>query len=234
MQTRHAVLFDLDGTLLDTAPDLAGAINELRADRGLEHLPLAELAPMCSLGGRGMLSKGLGLTPADADYADMSRVFIERYHQRMSRETAPFAGMRELIRTIAANSHAWGVVTNKAEALALPLMDAMAFDPAPGCVIGGDSAGIAKPDPAPLFMACEQLGVNAADCIYIGDSERDIAAGRNAGMATIGVTYGYIPPDDDIHAWQANILVNTVAELPVTIEQLIAQIAPCPLDRSIS
>jgi len=222
-EIRRAVLFDLDGTLLDTAPDLAGAVNDMRVDRGLARLPLADLAPMCSFGGRGMLGKGLGLAPEDDGYGETFDAFVERYRQRMTRDTRPFTGMRDLIRDIDAAGYAWGVVTNKMEALAVPLMDAMAFDPVPGCVVGGDSAGVAKPDPAPLFLACDQLGVSTTDCIYIGDSDRDIDAGRAAGMATIGTAYGYIPPGDDIHGWQADRVVEDVAGLLAAITALMAQ-----------
>lgn len=220
--TQRAVLFDLDGTLLDTAPDLAGAINEMREERGLEPLPLSELAPMCSFGGRGMLARGLDLKPENDAYRGAYEAFVERYRQRMTRDTRPFDGMRDVVRQLVGAGSTWGVVTNKIEALAVPLMQSMAFEPEPGCVIGGDTAGVAKPDPAPMFMACERLGVAAARCIYIGDSDRDIAAGRAAGMATIGVAYGYIPPGDDIHQWQADAVVETVDELTAAIDHLHA------------
>ncbi|MES1952656.1 phosphoglycolate phosphatase [Salinisphaera sp. S4-8] len=223
LQAFDAVLFDLDGTLLDTAPDLAGAINDMRAELGLDAMPLSELARMCSFGGRGMLGKGLDLTPEDADYRANYDRFIETYRARMTRDTQPFDGMREFVRQLADSGLAWGVVTNKLEALALPLMTHMDFDPPPGCVIGGDSAGVAKPDPAPMYLACERIGVDATRCVYIGDSDRDIEAGRVAGMATIGVAYGYIPPGDDIHGWQADVVVDTVAGLRAALEQLDAQ-----------
>ena len=131
-----------------------------------------------------------------------------------------YDGMRELVRELTEAGCAWGVITNKMEALALPLMTHMAFDPAPACVIGGDSAGVAKPDPAPMYLACKRIGVDPTRCIYVGDSDRDVAAGRAAGMATIGVAYGYIPPGDDIHGWNADVVVNTVADLLPAIERL--------------
>ncbi|GAB3682629.1 HAD family hydrolase [Salinisphaera aquimarina] len=222
---KRAVLFDLDGTLLDTAPDLAGAINDMRVERGLEPLPLAELAPLCSFGGRGMLGKGLDLTPEHDSYSATYDAFIEAYRSRMTRDSRPYPGMRELLRDVAVADTLWGVITNKTEALALPLMAHMAFDPAPACVIGGDTAGVAKPDPAPMYLACERIGVEPTRCIYIGDSDRDIAAGRAAGMATIGVAYGYIPPGDDIHGWRADCVVESVAELPAAIQQLQQRIS---------
>lgn len=216
----RAVLFDLDGTLLDTAPDLAGALNDMRAERGLDALPLSELAPMCSFGGRGMLARGLGLKPEDAAYRQTYHAFIETYRGRMTRDTRPFPGMRDLVVALQDAGWAWGVVTNKIEALARPLMDFIAFEPGPGCVIGGDSAGVAKPDPAPLFLACERIGVPPERCIYIGDSDRDIAAGRAAGMPTIGVAYGYIPPEDDIHDWRADHIAHAVEDLLGAIQSL--------------
>ncbi|MES1926902.1 HAD-IA family hydrolase [Salinisphaera sp. T31B1] len=215
-----AVLFDLDGTLVDTAPDLAGAVNDMRVERGLDPLPLAELAPLCSFGGRGMLGKGLDLTPEHAAYAETYDAFIEAYRARMTRESRAFEGMRKLVADIVAGGDIWGVITNKTEALARPLMDHLDFDPPPACVIGGDSAGVAKPDPAPMFMACRQIFVDPTDCIYVGDSDRDVAAGRAAGMATIAVAYGYIPVGDDIHGWNADIVVDRVADLRSAIHTL--------------
>jgi len=220
-KTLQAVLFDLDGTLLDTAPDLAGTINDMRHQRGLPAMPLSELTPMCSFGGRGMLGKGLGLRADDEAYRTAYEAFIELYRARMTRDTRPFAGMRELLRDIVASGCQWGVITNKMESLAIPLMAHMAFDPAPACVIGGDSAGVAKPDPAPMFLACERIGVDPARCVYVGDSDRDIAAGRAAGMATVGVAYGYIPPGEDIHDWNANVVVDNVADLMPAIQRLM-------------
>ncbi len=220
----HAVFFDLDGTLLDTAPDLAAAVNELRADAGRAPLPLAQLAPLCSFGARGLLEEGLGLMPDSDGYRETYRDFIERYRARMTQDTRPFEGMRGVIRQIADSGWHWGVITNKLESLALPIMRAMAFDPPPACVVGGDSAARAKPDPAPMFLACERAGLDAAGCIYVGDSSRDIEAGRAAGMQTIGVSFGYIPPDDDIQTWNATIVVETVAQLGPAIADLQARL----------
>lgn len=220
-----AVLFDLDGTLVDTAPDLAGAVNDMRVERGFEAMPLADLAPLCSFGGRGMLGKGLDMRPEHDDYPATYDAFIEAYRLRMTRESRPYDGMRKLVREIVADGAIWGVITNKTEALARPLMDFLDFDPPPACVIGGDSAGVAKPDPAPMHMACRQIFVDAAHCIYVGDSDRDMDAGRAAGMATIAVAYGYIPPDEDIQSWDADIVVHSVAELGPAIQALRQKIS---------
>lgn len=217
---QRAVLFDLDGTILHTAPDLAGALNDMRIERGLALMPVEDLAPMCSYGGRGMLGKGLDLKPEDAEYAAHYEAFIEAYRLRMTRETLPYNGIRDLMRALHAEGIGWGVVTNKSEALAIPLMEAMAFDPAPGCVVGGDTAGVAKPDPAPILLACERMGVDPGQCIYVGDSDRDMDAGHAAGMPTIGVAYGYVPVDDDVNDWPADAIVSSVAELAGAINRL--------------
>lgn len=218
--TNRAVLFDLDGTLLHTAPDLAGAVNDMRMERGLAPMPVDDLAPLCSFGGRGMLGAGLDLKPEDAAYAAAYDAFIEAYRRRMSRDTRPYDGIRELIRSLQAQDIGWGVVTNKAERLAVPLMEAMAFDPTPGCIVGGDTAGVTKPDPASILLACERMGVDPAACLYVGDSDRDMAAGRAAGMPTIGIAYGYVPVGESAHDWGADRVVATVAELGTAISHL--------------
>ncbi|CAN0078821.1 unnamed protein product [Chrysoparadoxa australica] len=219
--SRHGVLLDLDGTLLDTAPDLAGALNDLRRDRGMTPLPLAALRHTASMGGRGMLARGLGLTPDDPDYSGAYTNFLTCYRKRLTDTVQPFPGIRAALAEIAAAGHAWGVVTNKMLALAEPLMTAMAFSPPPACVIGGDSAPRAKPHPDPLLLACEQLGLAPTDCVYVGDSDRDIAAGRAAGMPTIGVLYGYFDGDEDVAGWGADQLITQASELPAAVANLL-------------
>lgn len=215
-----SVLFDLDGTLMHTAPDLVGALNDMRVADGLDPLPLEVLAPYCSYGGRGLLGRGFDLTPDDDGYRAAYDRFIARYRERMTWESRPYDGIRELVARLAAEKQPWGVVTNKVEALAVPLIEFTAFDPAPGCVIGGDTAGVAKPDPRPILLACERMGVTPEQCIYVGDSDRDILAGRAAGMATIAAGYGYVPVDDDIAKWEADAVVDTPAELWDAIQRL--------------
>lgn len=211
--TRRAVLFDLDGTLLDTAPDLAGAVNDLRAEAGYDALPLSELAPMCSYGARGMLQAGLDLIPDDTAYRSTYNKFIDYYRARMTRETRPFDGMREVIAQIVDRGWQWGVVTNKTESLALPIMDTMAFDPPPACIVGGDSVAHPKPEPDSILLACERANLDPNQCIYIGDSARDMQAGAAAGMPRIAVGFGYIPAGDDIHIWDSTHVAKTVGEM---------------------
>lgn len=222
--SKKAVLFDLDGTLLDTAPDLTGAVNELRMESGLDALPQAQLAPMCSYGARGMLLAGLDMQQDDPGYADAHARFLDLYRARMTRDTRPFEGMRDVVRRIVDSGWHWGVVTNKAIALARPIMEAMAFDPAPACVVGGDEVARLKPDPASILLACERAELDPAACIYIGDSARDMQAGQAAGMVTIAVGFGYIPADDNVHAWAATRVVDTVTAMDAAISELQQQL----------
>lgn len=214
------VLLDLDGTLLDTAPDLAGAVNALRGERGLAPLPVADLRPLCSWGARGMLRGGLDVQPEDPGYAALRERFIDLYRARLTEATAPFPGMREALAELARDGWAWGVVTNKFESLAAPLVRAMAFEPPPACVVGGDSAPHPKPHPASLLMACEIAGLAPAACVYVGDSARDIAAGQAAGMGTVAAAYGYIEGDDAAEDWSADVMIHDPAELPAAVAEL--------------
>lgn len=208
MSHKPGVLLDLDGTLIDTAPDLAAAANAVRNRRGLDSLPLAQLRNHSSRGARGMLGAALELTPGDSGYESARHEFLTHYRERLTAESRPFPGMCRALTALAGHGLAWGVVTNKLEVYAVPLIEAMAFDPPPACIIGGDTAGIAKPNPAPLLLGCERAGLNPDVSIYVGDSERDIAAGRAAGMYTIGVTYGYFDAAEPIETWGADHLIE--------------------------
>lgn len=223
MNKQPGVLLDLDGTLIDTAPDLAGAANALRDERGMPPLPFEELRNQCSFGARGMLRAALGLEAGHGDYDSARQQFLERYRARLTAESRPFAGMRKALSTLADHGVVWGVVTNKVEAYALPLMDALAFEPRPACVIGGDSAGAPKPDPAPLFLGCKHAGLTPQNTVYVGDSDRDITAGHAAGMRTIGVRYGYFEPDEPLESWGADCWIAHPDELAATVLRLLAQ-----------
>lgn len=217
-----AVLLDLDGTLLDTAPDLIAAVNVLQRERGMPESPLAELRHLASWGARGMLAGAMDLHPGDEDYEHNRVRFIDLYTENMTVHTQPFPGMRNVFKRLAEKNIVWGVVTNKYERLAVPLMETMAFDPPPVCVVGGDSAGKPKPDPAPLYLACERAGLNPEECIYVGDSDRDITAGRAAGMFTIAVSFGYISDGEDLAAWKADAVVDSADEMETVINGLCA------------
>ena len=186
-----AVLFDLDGTLADTAPDLAAALNRVRAARALPALPLAELRPMASHGARGLLQVGFGVGPGDAEFETLRVEFLACYAQAICVHTRLYDGMQALLEALGQRALPWGIVTNKASALTTPLLDALALDPAPGCVVCGDTTARPKPAPDPLLHAAALLGVEATACVYLGDDLRDMQAARAAGMTAAAVAYGY-------------------------------------------
>ncbi|MBU3695020.1 MAG: phosphoglycolate phosphatase [Rhodocyclaceae bacterium] len=209
----EAVFFDLDGTFADTAPDLAAAANSLRADRGLEPLPLERLRPMASHGARGMLGEALGLTPQDEAYAATAEVFLQRYEAALCVHTVVFDGLWPVVDALEARGLAWGIVTNKAMRFAGPLCRALGIEGRAAAVVGGDTTPHAKPHPAPLLHAASVARVEPGGCIYVGDDLRDVQAGRAAGMRTVAVAYGYNGKGDPPDAWGADHLVMTPAEL---------------------
>jgi phosphoglycolate phosphatase len=203
----RAVLFDLDGTFADTAPDLAHAMNMMRAARELPPVPLAATRPVTSTGARGMLGVGFGIAPDHPDYRAMREEFLQLYSQNLCRETRLFPGMDDLLAAFDAQDIRWGIVTNKAERLAKPLIEALRVGARCACVIGGDTAGRMKPHPDPLLKACEHIEIGPEHCAYVGDDRRDIEAARAAGMVSIAVRYGYLnggDPDD----WGADFVVD--------------------------
>lgn len=208
-----AVLFDLDGTLIDSAPDLGGAADKMRVDRGLPSLPFAQYRPRVGAGARGMLDVAFGMTPDHPDYPVMREEFFQNYERRLTEETRAFDGVPELIDTIVGQGLAWGIVTNKNMRFTAPLVQQMPLLAAAGTVVGGDTMPHAKPHPAPLLEAARQLGLAPGDCLYVGDDERDIVAGRAAGMATVAATYGYLGSRAEALAWGADAQIDSPSEL---------------------
>jgi phosphoglycolate phosphatase len=208
-----AVLFDLDGTLADTAPDLGYALNRQRVARGMPELPIEAVRAHASSGARGLLKAGFNLNPEDPGYEAMREEFLDFYAQNLARESDLFPGMASLLGRIEAMGLRWGVVTNKAERFTLPLLRLMGLFDRAAVVICGDTTPHAKPHPAPLLAAMERLAVPAADCIYVGDDERDVRAGQAAGMPVIVARYGYLgsgtPPED----WGADGFIDSPMEL---------------------
>ncbi|MFM8624758.1 MAG: HAD-IA family hydrolase, partial [Betaproteobacteria bacterium] len=188
----RAVLFDLDGTLIDSAPDLGAAADKMRTDRGLPSLPLDQYRPMAGAGARGMISVAFGHGPDHPDYEALKTEFLNNYEVCMTDRTRAFEGVAELLEAMGQMGLAWGVVTNKMERFALPLTQHMLLFARAGAVIGGDTTPHAKPHPAPLLEAARRLDLSPAHCIYVGDDERDIVAGRAAGMVTVAARYGYL------------------------------------------
>jgi 2-phosphoglycolate phosphatase len=207
----QAVLFDLDGTFADTAPDLGYAVNVMRAARGLEAVPEARTRPVTSSGARGLLGAGFGITPEHADYAAMRDEFLDIYEANLCRATRLFDGMAELLSALESRGITWGIVTNKAERFALPLMRQLGYGGRAACVIGGDTTGRLKPHPEPLYAAARAIGKAPASCLYVGDDLRDVQAGRAAGMKTLAVRYGYLNGSDPA-SWGADAVIDTPLE----------------------
>lgn len=207
----RAVLFDLDGTLIDSAEDLGRAANAMRADRGLATLPLAQYRPHGGSGARGMLGQAFDVAPGQPGYDELKHEFLDRYEGLMHDSTRPFLGVEAELAGLATGGLAWGIVTNKAERFALPLVAALHLGAA--AVVGGDTTGHAKPHPAPLLEAARRLGVPPAACLYVGDDERDIQAGRAAGMATAVAAWGYLGAQAQHERWGADIELAAPGEL---------------------
>lgn len=203
-----AVLFDLDGTLADTAPDLAAALNRVRGARGLAPVPEARLRSSSSHGARGLLGAGMGVTPEHPDYPTLRDAFLVQYEAALCVATTLFAEVDALLDAIEARSLKWGIVTNKATRYTAPLLDLLGLGGRPGTVVCGDTTPYAKPHPAPLLAAAEQLGVAPERCVYVGDAERDVAAGIAAGMHTIVARYGYIEAHEAPETWPADGLID--------------------------
>ena len=209
----QAVLFDLDGTLADTAGDLGGALNTLRVARGLAPLPLADLRPYASAGARGLIGVGLDLHPGDAEFEPTRLAFLEAYLACLADTTALFEGMAELLDQLEARGLKWGVVTNKPHRFTVPVMQGLGLMARAGSVISGDSTAHAKPHPLPLLTACEQLGVQPERCLYVGDDLRDIQAAQAAQMPSAAAAWGYIGHNGEIDSWGADVIAAQPLDL---------------------
>lgn len=214
-QDVKAVLFDLDGTLIDSAPDLGAAADKMRVDRGLPSLPLEKYRPMAGAGARGMLGVAFGITPEHPDFAEMREEFFRNYESCMTQRTYVFEGVKQLIESLVQRDVAWGVVTNKSMRFAGPLTRGMPLFSTARAVVGGDSTPHPKPHPAPLLEAARLVGVRPIECVYVGDDVRDVQAGKAAGMATVAATYGYLGTTD-VKEWGADVHIETpLALLPL-------------------
>jgi phosphoglycolate phosphatase len=215
----QAILFDLDGTLADTAPDLAQALNKLRLERGLEPAPYESLRPYASAGARGLIGAGLGLTPEADEYEALRIAFLNNYEAAMAVHSRLFDGVPDLLAQLDRSGIAWGIVTNKAMRFTNPLVPMIGLGHA-ACVVSGDTTPHAKPHPAPLLEAAHRLGKAPEQCWYVGDDMRDIQAGRAAGMLTIAAAWGYCGSDGPTQ-WNA----HAIAQEPLELLQLISRIS---------
>ncbi len=209
----QAILFDLDGTLIDSAPDLGAAADKMRVDRHLPSYPLVRYRPMAGAGARGMLEIGFGMTPEHPDFFSMREEFFVNYENCLTQRTFAFDGVTELVAALQARGVGWGVVTNKSARFTLPLTAQMPLFASAGTIVSGDTTAHAKPHPEPLFEAARRMNIDPRRCVYVGDDERDIVAGLAAGMTTVAATYGYLGKVADVDKWGAHAHISAPLDL---------------------
>lgn len=209
----QAVLFDLDGTLADTALDLCGALNTLLRRRGLPEQPADAVRPYAGHGANGILEAGAGITAGHPEHAQWRQDYLDEYARCCTDETVLFDGINDLLLELDRRGIKWGIITNKPARFTDQLVPKLGFAVPPLVVVSGDTCGEAKPGVKPMFYACEQIGVNAADCIYVGDAERDMEAAKNAGMYAVLAGWGYIAPEDTPHTWRQDARIAAPQEL---------------------
>jgi phosphoglycolate phosphatase len=209
----RAVLFDLDGTLADTAPDLGHALNRQREMRGLDALPVAAIRPHASAGARGLLKLGFDLEPGHADFDAMRAEFLDFYAERLCHYTRLFDGVPQVLTALEALGLRWGVVTNKPARFTLPLLELLGLASRAACVVSGDTTAHPKPHPAPLLAAAAALGLAPAECLYVGDDRRDVEASAAAGMPCLVAAYGYLGNGGDPATWGARFLIGNPLDL---------------------
>lgn len=209
----RAVFFDLDGTLADTADDLAAPVNAMRVERGQLPLPVEELRPFASAGARGLIGKGLGVAKDDSRYEALRLEFLERYERDMVVHTRLFDGMDELLQRLDSEDIRWGVISNKVERYVRIIIERLGLSARSAVTYGGDSAARPKPHPDLMLLALKTTGLAGGDCVYVGDDLRDIVAGRAAGMLTVAAAYGYCGDADSPEDWGADALIRHPREL---------------------
>ena len=221
-QSLRGVLFDLDGTLLDTAPDLVHACNLAAVEAGLEPQALQALRPMVSGGASAMLRLTLNANAREADLESLEERMLSIYLENIAVHTRFFDGMDSVLDELENRGLCWGIVTNKLSCYTVPLLASLGLLTRPGCVVSGDTLPEMKPHPMPMWEACRLIGSDPAECVYIGDARRDIEAGKNAGMATLAALYGYIPENDPPHDWGADGLLSRPSDLLAWLDGTLA------------
>ncbi len=213
-----AIIFDLDGTLIDTAPDMVAALNRLLAEQSAPPVPYAVARNQVSNGAVGLIRLGLGAQAAEDP--QLRQRYLDIYAGNICNKSHFFNGLDIFFNILSNTALPWGIVTNKPGWLTEPLLAQLRPHPQPGCVVSGDALPQRKPHPAPLLLAASQLGVAPAHCLYVGDARRDIQAGLAAGMQTAAASYGYIAPEEDLHSWQAHWILNRPDDLARCISAL--------------
>ncbi|MDT8384950.1 MAG: HAD-IA family hydrolase [Gammaproteobacteria bacterium] len=220
----RTVLFDLDGTLADTAPDLAYALNRLLLEQGRDALPFETIRPVVSHGGLALTRLGFGIEPEHPDFGPLRQRLLNLYRDNIARETRLFSGMAELLAEIEHNHMNWGVVTNKPAWLTEPLLDALGLSHRAACIVSGDTCRHRKPHPEPILHGCRLAGSEARHCVYIGDAQRDIEAGQRAGLRTVVALFGYLGEHDHPEDWQADALLHSPGAIAAWIAGITAEI----------
>ncbi len=213
MTNIQCVLFDLDGTLVDTAPDLANALNTLLAAHNKPPLAFTRIREVVSQGGIAMIKLAFNITPEDQRFEPLKQQFLQLYQQQLYQHSRLFPGMENILQYLETHHILWGVVTNKPSWLTEPLLQGLNLTQRAACIVSGDTTAQSKPHPLPLLYACQQLSIMPKDCLYIGDAQRDIEAGKRANMMTLAALFGYLKADEDATQWQADAMINTPEEI---------------------
>ena len=219
MRLPQAVLFDLDGTLIDSAPDLGAAADKMRTDRGLPSLDYALYRPMAGSGARGMLEIAFGMGPEHPDYENFKEEFLSNYEKAMTVHSVIFDGVQDLLLHLQELGLRWGVVTNKSQRFTLPLTAQIPLFASAQAIVSGDTTPHAKPHPEPLFEAARRMQLSPEHCWYVGDDERDIVAGKAAGMTTVAAHYGYLGSQAEVLSWGADHIIHS----PLALAELLVQ-----------
>jgi N-acetyl-D-muramate 6-phosphate phosphatase len=209
----NTILFDLDGTLVDTAPDLGYALNLQLIRHGKAPLSDAAIRPFASHGSRGLIGLGFGITPKDDNFIKMRDEYLALYDTVFTRSPVLLPGIADLLQLIESKGLKWGIVTNKPRRFTVSLIESMSLHQRAACIVSGDDAPQPKPSPATLLLACSQVGVNPEHCVYVGDAERDVQAGKAAGMKTVVALFGYIDVTDKPSEWEADALIHAPIDL---------------------
>ena len=217
--TVRGVLFDLDGTLIDSAPDLAGAANRLRADHGMPPLPLEDLRPMVGSGARGMVGVAFGVAPGDPRFEPLRDAFLAHYEAGLLEKTHPFDGVVEMLSALEAAGIPWGIVTNKATRFTTPIVAGLGLGQRAAVVVCGDTTPRSKPHPEPLWHAARAMGLPPESMLYVGDDLRDAQAAKAAGMAMVAATWGYLGLGEPVHTWGADALLDAPSQLPAWLRE---------------